>query len=474
MIDARIDARQAAQNAAFWLLCLLLAAAFLLGGGARGDIQSLMVLRPLAVMALGFGLGGLCLAHIRDYRFLCLMALGLAVLPALQLIPLPPSWWSRLPGRSLVVEIGQVAGLVELWRPMSLVPEATLNALYATSVPLAVLVLGIQLDAARRARLLAVVLAMGGISAALSLLQILGDPSGPLFFYRITNPGTPVGLFANHNHQAFLLAFMLPMIAVAVAGKAGPIRLVGLAAALLLLPIILITGSRAGLVVALAAIAAIPLILPRERRQDTLPRGAAQARTRMPQARRRIVWATVGSVALVLVGLSVWFGRGLALERLFGDEIQLDSRVRIAPIVIASILAYLPWGTGMGSFERVYQIHEPDGLLGPEYMNHAHNDWLELALTGGLPAILLAAAATCGFVLRARHLFAGKFAGSPALTQARLGLAIVLLAALASLTDYPLRVPSLAALFVVASLWAGCPLPANGSMIETVSNNGHD
>ncbi len=169
---------------------------------------------------------------------------------------------------------------------------------------------------------------------------------------------------------------MLPMIAVAVAGKAGPIRLVGLAAALLLLPIILITGSRAGLVVAFAAIAAIPLILPRERLQEALPRGA-------PQVRKRIVWATVGSVALVLVGLSVWFGRGLALERLFGDEIQLDSRLRIAPTVIASILAHLPWGTGMGSFERVYQIHEPDELLSPEYMNHAHNDWLELALTGG-------------------------------------------------------------------------------------------
>ena len=235
-----------------------------------------------------------------------------------------------------------------MWRPISLVPEATLNALYATSLPLAVLVLGIQLDAVRRARLLAVLLALGGISAVLSLLQILGDPSGPLFFYRITNPGTPVGLFANHNHQAFLLAFMLPMIAVAVAGKAGPIRSIGLAAALLLLPIILITGSRAGLVAAFAAMAAIPMILPRERRQDALPRGR-------PQVRKRIIWASVGLVALVLVGLSVWFGRGLAFERLFADEIQLDSRVRVAPTVIASILAYLPWGTGMGTFERVYQ-----------------------------------------------------------------------------------------------------------------------
>lgn len=458
--------RQGAANAAFWILCVLLAAVFLLGGGARGDIQSLMILRPLAILALGFGLGGLCLVHIRGYRFLCLMALGIAMVPALQLIPLPPSWWSSLPGRSLVVEIGHVAGLGQLWRPISLVPEATLNSLYATSVPLAVLVLGIQLDATRLARLLWVVLALGGISASLSLLQILGDPSGPLFFYRITNPGTPVGLFANHNHHAFLLAFMLPMIAVAVAGKAGPVKLVGLAAALLLLPLILMTGSRAGLIAAFAAIAAIPLILPRERRQLALTRGGSPAR-------KRLVLATVGSIALILVGLSVWFGRGLALERLFADEVELDSRLRIAPTVIASILAYLPWGTGMGAFERVFQIHEGDELLLPAYMNHAHNDWLELALTGGLPAIFLAAMAACGFVLRARSLFAAKLAGLPSLTHARLGLAIVLLAALASLTDYPLRVPSLAALFVVATLWAGCPLPANGSMSAAASNNGH-
>ena len=38
----------------------------------------------------------------------------------------------------------------------------------------------------------------------------------------------------------------------------------------------------------------------------------------------------------------------------------------------------------------VYETFAPRTLLGESYVNHAHNDWLELWLTGGIPAILLA------------------------------------------------------------------------------------
>jgi hypothetical protein len=75
----------------FWALGLLLAALFLLGGGARGDVQSLMILRPIVVLFLAFGLGSLRLSDVRNNRFLCLMGLAIAALPALQLVPLPPS-----------------------------------------------------------------------------------------------------------------------------------------------------------------------------------------------------------------------------------------------------------------------------------------------------------------------------------------------------------------------------------------------
>jgi hypothetical protein len=46
----------------------------------------------------------------------------------------------------------------------------------------------------------------------------------------------------------------------------------------------------------------------------------------------------------------------------------------------------------------------------------------------------------------------------------RLGLVIILLFGTASLSDYPLRVPSLACLFALAVLWIGCTLPKSQSM----------
>lgn len=118
----------------------------------------------------------------------------------------------------------------------------------------------------------------------------------------------------------------------------------------------------------------------------------------------------------------------------------------------------------MGSFERVYQVHEPDALLGPNYMNHAHNDWLEILLNGGVAAGLLLIVALVGYSLQFKRAFFVRAASSPAVHFSRLGLVMLLLTASVSAFDYPLRVPSLAALIAVAVLWAGCSLPKKQPM----------
>ncbi|MBK8631855.1 MAG: O-antigen ligase family protein [Sphingomonadales bacterium] len=110
-------------------------------------------------------------------------------------------------------------------------------------------------------------------------------------------------------------------------------------------------------------------------------------------------------------------------------------------------------GSGLGSFEQVYQVHEPDALLGPTYMNHAHNDWLELAQTGGIPALMLL---VVGMVWAARRI--GRYAWSKEFSGdfQRLGQAgacFLILAGMGSIGDYPLRTPSLASLTVIALVW---------------------
>ena len=460
-----------ATSGSFRALCLLLLAAFLLGGSSRADITSLVVLRPLAALCLGYGLSRLQLVHIRDNRFVVVMALAVLALPALQLVPLPPAWWGALPGRELVTSIDRAVGLGQVWRPLSLAPDATLNALEALLVPFAVLVLGVQLDARERQLLVGVVLVIGGISAVLGLAQVLDGANLSLYFYKVTNDGKAVGLFANRNHQALMLATLLPMLAVRGAssesGRQNEIgrqraitgKLFSLLAGLALLPLIMITGSRAGLLLAATAMVLIALFFRRSAAGNSV--GGSRLLSDMLQRSRAALPIAVILVCLGVVALTVWFGRAAAWQRLFSSAPGDDMRFLIVPTLWTMISGYFPFGTGMGSFERVYQVHEPDSLLEPTYMNHAHNDWLELILIGGLPALVLLIVAIAAFCLRARQLWVRRRQQSSVLRLAWLGMVVMTLAALASLGDYPLRVPSLACFFVVAMLWACCPFPKN-------------
>lgn len=451
-------------------ICLLLVAAFLFGGGARSDIGSLVILRPLAVLILGYGLWGLELSHIKAQRFVVGLALAIIVLPALHLLPMAPAWWGSLPGRDLITTIDKAAGLGQVWRPLSMAPDATLNALEAALVPFAVLVLGLRLDARERQQLVGVVLILGGISAVLGLAQILDGANGSLYLYKVTNDGKAVGLFANRNHQALLLASLLPMLAVwsfrsdGETHRAGAGALFGLLAGLALLPLIMITGSRAGLLLAATALVLIAVLFRPRISRDTIARGSGAVSGSPTDILVRAKAAFPVAIVLICLGLvtlTVWFGRAAAWQRLFASAPGEDMRFQIVPTVWAMIRAYFPFGTGIGSFERVYQVNEPDNLLEPTYMNHAHNDWIEVILTGGLPALALLIVAIVGFCARARALRGRRFQPASEVRLAWLGMVVMLLAAVASLGDYPLRVPSLACLFVVAVLWACCPLPQN-------------
>src|SRR3546814_14825252 len=64
-------------------------------------------------------------------------------------------------------------------------------------------------------------------------------------------------------------------------------------------------------------------------------------------------------------------------------------RARGLPTVLSMIAAYFPAGAGFGGFDPIFRLHEPFRLLKPTYFNHAHNDFLEVVLDGGLPAALL-------------------------------------------------------------------------------------
>lgn len=414
------------------------------------DASSLLVLRPVAVFVLAFGLWRIGRQTIEDYKFLYLMAAAALTLVIVHLVPLPPSIWHNLPGRALAAEIDQVTGLGDVWRPLSLVPPATWNAFFAVLVPLAVLVMVSQLDREQRFDLLPLLLLAGVISSLLGLLQVLGPADSPLYLYRITNNGAAVGLFANRNHQAVFLACLFPMLAVYGCAGVRTVdqerlrRWLALGTGAMLIPLILITGSRAGLIAALVGIVSAFVICRKHVSKE--PRKRKSKNPNQPYALAALAFGVIGAATFLMA-------RATAFERLFESGSNDDFRIALIGPIAKAGWQYFPFGAGIGSFVEVYQAHEPTSMLTLNFLNRAHNDWLELFMTAGLPGLVLLLAGLLGYALGVWKVVVSDSMRPRSRMFAGLGASLILILGLASVADYPLRTPSLSCLFVIAAIW---------------------
>jgi O-antigen ligase len=343
-----------------------------------------------------------------------------------QLVPLPPALWQVLPGRA-----GATAALAGEggWRPWSLVPDDTLAAALALVPATVMTVLVAALDPPARVRLLAVLVAIGAAAALLGLVQFMAGADRPLSFYAAVHHGWGIGFFANRNAQADLLAIALgggvllaERYRERLRSAAAQVAVVG--GLLLILAGGVVTGSRMGL-----AMLTLPVLL-----------GLAVAQRHASL----LALAGAATAGLMLVG-------GTTLDQVVARAGDPGNRVAIWSDAITVARTHAPVGAGMGSFATVFPAAERLEHVEPTIANRAHNDWLELAIEGGVPALLLVAAALAFVARRAargwrdpdpdRRLLA-RFAG---LTAAVL--------ALHSTVDYPLR--TLTLLTVAALALAG-------------------
>lgn len=414
---------------------------FIVGGSSRADVQSLVILRPFAVLFLILALSTLKWHRVqRNWPLLALAGVTVGWC-LVQVIPLPPAVWHGLPGRDLVAEIDRLAGIEGQWRPIAISPTGARNAVWSLAAPLAMLVSGVQMEAASLRALAWPVLAISGASAIFGVLQLGADPNGQLYPYAITNNGSLVGLFANRNHQAVLLAATIPLAAVCIGSarklpKGAKAPLLGFMTGMIML-LLLVCGSRSGFLLGMLACLATPLLLVRTHDMGRHSLAAPLA------------VAIVGAFAL----LASAFGRTAAIDRLNVASIESELRLETLPVVTRMAEQAWPFGLGQGSFERAFMIHEPDRLLSPRYLNHAHNDWIEAVITGGLPVACLLIATLVGVSILGFRVLKAPLEVETGVMHGRLGLILLILFGLASLVDYPLRVPSLACLAVIAGLW---------------------
>lgn len=409
------------------------------GGASRPDALGQACVRWAAGLAIAVLIVVRPGLPVRACRWPLLILGAAMIVPLLQLVPLPPSMWPALPGHAPFLEAATVAGAAQPWRPISLQPDATWNAFFSLLVPAAMLVVIMALEENDRGRLPGMVFALAGGSAVLAVLQLSrAAPDNP--FINETG-GTATGLLANVNHQALLMAIGIVAGAAWATkrGGAGGWRLaVWAGAAVWFLLMILASGSRTGLALGTLAILMGIVIAWRPLKSLFI---------QMP------IWlrmASAGTALAAIFGLgvvSITAGRAVSFDRLLALSAGDDMRSRALPTVMEMVRTYMPFGSGFGSFAALFHMHEPDALLKLTHFNHVHSDYIEVALDGGVVAIILIVAA----LLWAGKNGAAAWRRKPSASAARLGSAMTLLIALASIVDYPMRTPLIMALLALAA-----------------------
>ena len=214
---------------------------------------------------------------------------------------------------------------------------------------------------------------------------------------------------------------------------------------IVLIPLILVTGSRSGLISTVLALLISSLLYRRPPAGHKVRRGSK----RMSIGPLQLL---IGIVVVCLGFLTYYFSRAVAIERLFEEPTQV-SRADFWSVSLQLFWKYFPWGSGSGSFVEAFLIAEPMGQLDENYLNRAHNDWLESAVTFGMPGILVLVTSLILFIKKSYVVWVKMDPNRGHIALARAAAAIVGILAFASLSDYPLRTPIMMSVLAVSLLW---------------------
>lgn len=411
---------------------------FVTGGSSQehGWTDVVAQLLALPIIAIGlWRLGDQPASRVRTWGLTAIAVV--ALLPWLQLLPLPQSWWLWAPARQSLAHDLSIAGVHDAATTWTLTQAATLRGALSLLPAIAMFAWVLGSDIATQRRLLVLCVALPIASLLLGFLQLGASQDSLLNPYPQWAPAMN-GTFANPNHQGTAMLIGLGVCLAFAVGAIGardpgtgkarnpwPAIIAG-STLLLGLPL---TNSRAAVVIGVLMLVAAPL-------------GMSVSML------RRSGHGRVGVLALVVAAVLAGVGLSAAMGWMRVDEIEeLRGIMRSATLALAGL--HLPWGSGIGSFVPAFQQALPDTLLLPTYINAAHNDyaqvWLESGIAGLLAAIFCFAALAVAVVG-----YLGQSHGERRLAWSAL-LGIFALLAHAG-ADYALRTP---ALMTISALLAG-------------------
>jgi len=408
---------------------LLLVLCWALGGVTVDGTGADETLQLLALPVIGWA--GWRLAQAPMTRTLALSlacAAAILLVPLWQLLPLPQALGMGGEARTLIAaDLGQ-AGVAAPGVQASLWPRVTEHALWSLLPALALFLAALTVGAPWRRRLLQLVLGLALASAAFAFFQLSLPDGSPLLLY--TSWGRNFGgLFVNANHQGTAL-ILGAVIALALFIEARRNArdderghrhwLYAFLAAACVAMVPLANGSAAALLV-LVGLVAVALMMGALRRRNT--EGS-------PVLLLRLV--AIGLAAAVVVASALaWQQADVERQQIAKATVEIGSR-------------YAPLGTGVGSFVPVFAQSQDPRQARSEVINHAHNEYAQWWLEGGVPALLVLAFALGLFAWTGWRLLTGDHRRRM-LAVAAPAWAGLLVLLLHSLVDFPLRTTALMA-----------------------------
>jgi O-antigen ligase len=415
----------------------VLALALLVGGASRENPIQVAIIEFACLILLPFALWRVADGGYFKAIWLPVVVIVLTVLvPLLQLVPLPPDIWSHLAGREQVVSVYRALGIALPWRPVSLTPNLTIHSGLALIVPITVFLSWVTLTPSARRTGIGLILIVVLLGLVLGAVQMAGGGQNVGYLYQNTNFGSLVGFFSNRNHEGALLVCCLPLAAALIVqdrrveNKRILLAILCVSLAMVVALAIVAVRSRAALALLLpATLAAILVALP------------------AANGRKKVVVFGAGAAAILVGAVVLLFGMN-ALKDRWGADIASDLRFAVSPIIWRAGLHYLPFGTGLGSFDTLYRSIEPIRLVSPMFLNHAHDDYLELFLETGLACAIPLLAFVIWWVGATWRAWMGSARREYAIAKG--ASLVVLLLLCGSIVDYPLRTLALSSVFACA------------------------